>query len=60
MEVLSVTVVPPKANLEFKFSGAITVTVSHSPGPSGESISSLHDTLAALITEVRGIINDAI
>jgi hypothetical protein len=60
VEVLFVTVVPPKANLEFKFSGAITVTVSHSPGPSGEMISSLHDTLAALITEVRSIINDAI
>ena len=60
VEVLFITVVPPKANVEFKFSGSIAVTVSHSPGPSGERISSLHDTLAALITEVRGIINDAI
>ncbi len=59
-EVLFVTVVPPKANVEFKFSGSITVTVSHSPGPSLERISSLHDTLAAFISEVRGIINDAI
>jgi hypothetical protein len=60
VEVALVTVDPPKINVEFRFKGSIAVTVSHSPGPSGERISSLHDTLAALITEVKIIINDAI
>jgi hypothetical protein len=59
-EVASVIIDPPNANLDLKFTGSISVTVSHSPSPSGESISSLHDVLAALITEARGIINDAI
>jgi hypothetical protein len=59
-EVASVIIDPPSANLDLKLTGSISVTVRHSPSPSGECISSLHDVLAALITEVRGIINDAI
>lgn len=59
-EFMSLTLSSPKRELKFEFDGSFAVCVRHSPWPSGQGVSSLHDLLASLITEVRGLINDAI
>jgi hypothetical protein len=54
------TLNPPQRDVKFDFQGSLTISISHSPGPDGGTVSSLHDLLAVLVREVGGIINGAI
>ena len=59
-EFVFFTLDPPKRDVNYKYDGAIAISVTHSPGPSGNTVSGLQDLLECLIAEVRRIINGAV